>query len=153
MLIIVSTAWLVVFISRIYPRCILRSETFAQKILHSTLTKLRDGHPLDFVFSHALHCLDALRQDVICFADDTPLYSSLEHPGSPGVSQGRQCRSWEKLETYSHEHTSCWRDINPTEPIDTLLRYRYCPPGSPYNERIHEIFGDFNTGDDASATT
>ena len=117
------------------------------------MTEMRDNLPLSFAYAHSMHCLEALLQDVFCFADDTPRFTSMDHPGSPGVGQARQCRDWRKLEVFAQEHTSCWRDINPNDNIDTLLRYRYCPPGSPYNERIHAIFGDFGTGPDASADT
>lgn len=89
-----------------------------------------------------MHCLEALVQDTICFADDTPRFTSFEHPGRPGDGQERVCRDWNQLEVYAREHWSCWKDIKPTEDIDTLLRYRYCPEGSPYYERIREVFGE-----------
>jgi len=97
--------------------------------------------------------LDTLLQDVVCFADDTPRYTADQHPGQPGYGQKRTCRDWTKLEAFASAHTSCWRDINANEDIDTLLRYRYCPEGSPYLERIHKIFGDFETGPNADKNT
>lgn len=122
-----------------------------QKILRLTLKELFEGkNTTTFHQGHSNHCLEALLQDVLCFADDTPRYTAEEHPGRPGDGQQRVCRDWKKLEAFAQEHTSCWRDINPNENIDTLLRYRYCPPGSPYLERIHKIFGDFETGPNAS---
>jgi len=121
------------------------------KRIRKTLVEAVRGEPISFPLEHSLHCLDALRQDILCAADDTPLYSSFEHPGKVGWGQGRMCRSWDALEKWAIEHSACWRDINPEDDIDTLLRYRYCPPGSPYLERIHAIFGDFETGDNASA--
>lgn len=93
-----------------------------------------------------MHCMEALLQDVVCFADDTPRFTSVAHPGRPGDGQPRTCRDWKKLEAYAKQHWSCWRDIKPTENIDTLLRYRYCPADSPYYERIHGIYGDFEEG-------
>ena len=117
------------------------------------MLELRDKQPTSISFGHLMHCFDALLQDVKCFADDTPLYTSVDHPGKPGVDQPRQCRDWNRLEAYAKEHTSCWRDINPHEGIDTLLRYRYCPDGSPYNEQIRAKFGDFDKGPGASADT
>ena len=117
------------------------------------MLELRDGRPLGFTFTHSMHCLESLRENTICFADDTPRYTAEQHPGKSGYHQRRQCRDWGKLEAYAEAHTSCWRDINPTEDIDSLLRYRYCPPGSPYNDQIHAIFGNFSTGPDASANT
>lgn len=115
--------------------------------------ELRDHVPMTVPFTHLMHCFEALLQDVMCFADDTPRYTALDHPGKSGLGQQRQCRDWKKLEAFANEHTSCWRDINPNEDIDTLLRYRYCPEGSPYNEWIRAIFGDFEKGDGASAET
>ncbi|MCJ1437316.1 hypothetical protein MMC27_006703 [Xylographa pallens] len=124
-----------------------------QKRIRRTLLQLRDGLPLTSPLEHSLHCLNSLRQDVLCAADDTPLYSSFEHPGQVGFGQARKCRSWEQLEEWANAHTSCWRDINSGQHIDTLLRYRYCPEGSPYYERIHALFGDFEMGKNASAET
>ena len=116
-----------------------------QKIVHQTLTELYDGVPNSYPMGHAFHCIDVLRQDAVCLADDTPLFTSLEHPGSPGRNQGRLCRDWSKLEKFAWDHTSCWRDISPTKHIETnLLRYRYCPAGSQYNEKILEEFPGFD---------
>jgi len=123
------------------------------KRIRRTLLQLRDGLPLTSPLEHSLHCLNSLRQDVLCAADDTPLYSSFEHPGQVGFGQARKCRSWEQLEEWANAHTACWRDINSGQHIDTLLRYRYCPKGSPYYERIHALFGDFEMGKNASAET
>ncbi|KAI9648978.1 hypothetical protein NHQ30_001544 [Ciborinia camelliae] len=117
-------------------------------ILYSVMHELRDSRPLSYTFGHALHCLDTLRQDVICFADDTPRYTSELHPGQSGTGQTRQCRDWDALEAWSLEHTSCWRDIQPNNSeIDTLIRFKFCPPGSPYLEQIHAVFGDFDSDD------
>lgn len=76
---------------------------------------------------------------------------TFEHPGSTGVGQSRRCRDWDKMVDWARERTSCWRDINRTDHIDTLLRYRYCAKGSPYYDKIHAVFGDFEMGENASA--
>ncbi|CAF9915012.1 hypothetical protein IMSHALPRED_002309 [Imshaugia aleurites] len=123
------------------------------KRIRRTMLQLRDGIPLTSPVSHSLHCLNSLRQDILCAADDTPLYTSYDHPGAVGFDQPRQCRSWEALEDWANERTACWRDINSGQHIDTLYRYRYCPEGSPYNEHIHAIFGEFDKGENASAFT
>lgn len=119
-------------------------------ILHTVMHELRDGQPLSYAFAHAMHCLDTLLQDIKCFADDTPRYASELHPGQSGFEQTRQCRDWNALEVWSEKHTSCWKDILPTSgDVDTLIRYKFCPPGSPYYDQIHQIFGDFED-DEAS---
>lgn len=118
------------------------------KILHTTLYELTAPVPvlkqnLSWPFSHSIHCLDALLQDTKCYADDTPRYEALAHPGQPGDNQPRMCRDWNKLEEYAREYSACWRDVNPTEHgFDLLKRYRYCPKGSPYWEKIREAFPD-----------
>lgn len=123
------------------------------KLMRRSLFELRDNLPQSLPLEHTLHCFNALRQDIICAADDTPRKTSFEHPGTIGVGQQRICRSWDQLERWAKERTACWKNINDTESIDTLLRYRYCPKGSPYYEHIHEIFGNFEMGEKASATT
>jgi hypothetical protein len=80
----------------------------------------------------------------MCLADDTPRYTSEEHPGQSGTNQTRQCRDWNALEDWSLEHTSCWHDVDPNSTtIDTLVRYKFCGKESPYWEYIHAIFGDW----------
>lgn len=123
------------------------------KVMRRSVLQLRDNVPLSAPLEHTLHCFNALRQDIICAADDTPRKTSFDHPGNIGVGQERTCRSWEKLEKWAKERWACWKDINDSESIDTLLRYRYCPEGSPYYERIHTLFGEFEMGQGASATT
>lgn len=122
-----------------------------QAALRKSFFQLRDNVPLDLDWGHNMHCFNALRQEVMCTADDTPRSMTFAHPGSIGVGQYRRCRDWDKMVDWTRDHWSCWRDINKTDHIDTLLRYRYCPPESPYYERIHEIFGDFEMGDGACA--
>ena len=132
--------------------CCLVLTNIIQKNIRTTMLELRDGKSLSFSFTHSMHCMESLLQDIICFADDTPRYTSFEHPGRAGDGQVRVCRDWKRLEAFSREHSSCWRHINPDDDIDTLLRYRYCPPGSPYYDRIHQIFGDFEMGPNANGT-
>ncbi|KAL8836948.1 MAG: hypothetical protein Q9170_002709 [Blastenia crenularia] len=123
------------------------------KSLRQGMFELRDRKPMAIPFGHLMHCFESLLDDVMCFADDTPRYTALDHPGKSGLGQRRQCRDWKKLEAFAQKHTSCWRDVNPNENIDTLLRYRYCPKGSPYNDWIKAIFGEFDRGKGASAET
>lgn len=116
-----------------------------QKTLRRAFLDLRAGQSFAYSWGHHMHCFESLLEDTICMADDTPRYTSFDHPGLSGMGQSRYCRSWDQLEAWAQEHTSCWRHINATDPkFDTLLRYRYCPPGSPYAEAIRAVFGDVN---------
>ncbi|KAI9815252.1 MAG: hypothetical protein M1827_002732 [Pycnora praestabilis] len=91
---------------------------------------------------HILHCLDALRQDVICYADDTPRYTGFQPSGRSGTGQIRQCKSWRRLEAWAQQHSACWRYIQPhNHTFNSLERHKFCPKGSPYISRVNEIFG------------
>ena len=95
---------------------------------------------------HIMHCLDALRQDVICNADDTPRYpypDKTEHPGSDG--QVLMCRSWDKLEAWAEDYNACFAYVNQTADISHYERFKYCPKGSPYSDKVKEIFGNVPT--------
>ena len=55
---------------------------------------------------HLNHCYDALRQAIICRADDTPLYVPKDTFWS-GNGQQRLCRDWASLEDWVIRHTAC----------------------------------------------
>jgi hypothetical protein len=58
--------------------------------------------------SHLDHCFDALRQNIQCNADNTPLYSFGDHTAGDG--QLHECKDWEQLRSWATEHTACYRD-------------------------------------------
>ena len=78
-----------------------------QKLMCRSMLGLRDGRPLEYQWEHIMHCFNALRQDVICAADDTPRYTSYDHPGEIDVGQPRLCKSWDKLAAWAKERTAC----------------------------------------------
>jgi hypothetical protein len=81
--------------------------------------------------------MDMLRQDIVCNADDTPLFSSRGVTKDAGLGQERMCRSWDKLTAWAESQTACYAMINETQGVDTTLsRYRYCTQDSPYYTRI-----------------
>ena len=115
-------------------------------MLYRSITETRDGRAQSSPIGHSIHCLNALRQDVICNADDTPRYTGFQPHKSSGLGQFRQCKDWSRLEAWAEERTACYRYINNTDPdFDTLERYKFCPQDSPYQGWIHELFGDFET--------
>ena len=77
--------------------------------LHLTLREYRDGLPQSHSFEHSNHCLDWLRGDVMCRADDTPLYTTRSMKSENGIGQSRQCRDWSRLESWAKRHHSCYR--------------------------------------------
>lgn len=117
--------------------------TRKQKTIRQVVLEFDRGLPRSEPTKHLLHCLDALRQDVICYADDTPRYTGLQPPGRSGTGQVRQCKDWNQLEAWAQQHTACWRYINPhNHSFDTLERHKFCPDGSPYLEKVRQVFGE-----------
>lgn len=86
------------------------------------------GLPQHIALSHALHCLDQLRQDVMCNADDTPRYAGFQDPPGTGAGQVRVCKDWAELEQWALERTACFEhhDEVPGPMID---RFKSCPDG------------------------
>jgi hypothetical protein len=91
---------------------------------------LDDDHWLADGLEHNLHCIESLRQDVMCHADDTPRYTGYSKKPVSGVMQTRQCRSWDKLEAWARDHTACYRDIGrDVEGFPMIEKFKFCPPG------------------------
>lgn len=86
------------------------------------------GRPQPIALIHISHCLDQLRQDVICNADDTPRYAGYQDPPGTGAGQVRMCKDWTKLEKWALERTACFKheDEVPGQMID---RFKFCPDG------------------------
>ena len=99
-----------------------------QRTLFRHIMYADQGLPQHIALSHALHCLDQLRQDVICNADDTPRYAGFQDPPGTGSGQVRMCRDWRKLEQWALERTACFKheDEVPGPMID---RFKSCPDG------------------------
>ena len=115
--------------------------------LHRTLREYRDSLPQSHSFEHSNHCLDWLRGDIMCRADDTPLYTTNSNVSQNGIGQSRQCRDWGKLELWAKAHHSCFRygnfvveDKLPSQ----LGRFKYCPSDSPYLPAVRKYFGKGN---------
>ncbi|KAF2454429.1 hypothetical protein BDY21DRAFT_103594 [Lineolata rhizophorae] len=113
------------------------------KSIHDALTKLKAKRRPIYTWDHIMHCMDSIRKNIMCEASDLPLYSTPGEDPELGIGEVKQCRSWEALTAWSHEHTACYRLINETDAhMDRLERYKFCPEGSPYIERVREVFGD-----------
>ncbi len=108
------------------------------KSIAVTLYQLKYDLPLSRSWKHVMHCVESLRQDVMCQADDTPRYTI---GGALGFDQTRQCRSWEKLEEWAKQYNSCYGgdSFNPQPLIE---HYKYCPKGSPYRDQVSRVWGN-----------
>ncbi|MCJ1377244.1 hypothetical protein MMC17_000336 [Xylographa soralifera] len=113
------------------------------KVIALTLDELRRGKPIRRPFKHSVHCLDALRQDVLCDADDTPRWTG-SGDGMSGVGQVRHCKDWSRLEAWAESYTACHRHIHLNHGDDMLERYKFCPKDSPYAAKIKAHFPDID---------
>ena len=94
-------------------------------------------------WGHVIHCVDTLRQDIICNADDTPRYSTESRVPETGMGQIRMCRSWDKLEQWARQYNACYKFVNQTaRDFPIVQRFVYCPKGSPYRKEVEKVFGE-----------
>ncbi|KAI9732962.1 MAG: hypothetical protein M1818_007395 [Claussenomyces sp. TS43310] len=112
--------------------------------LHRSFREYRDGVPQSHDFAHNNHCLDWLRNDIMCQADDTPLYTDNSMQSTNGIGQVRQCRDWSKLEAWAKERPACFRygDFVTEEKLPSQVgRFKFCPDDSPYLPKVRKYFG------------
>ncbi|MCJ1271668.1 hypothetical protein MMC22_011573 [Lobaria immixta] len=104
------------------------------KLMRKAFVDYQRGNEQIIESSHIHHCLDSLRQDVMCKADDTPMPTS-KIPHHVGDGQVLQCRDWNKLIAWAHdpERNACHRMLDDYRPIShSLERHAFCPKNSPY---------------------
>lgn len=109
---------------------------------HFIVQSGRSGKPLAaHVVEHMGHCLDNLRQDIMCTADDTLMPGLYEH--RLGDKQVLQCRDWDALQRWAKdpERDSCFQQASDYKHIaHNLERHAVCPPGSQYDEVSRKYF-------------
>jgi hypothetical protein len=109
--------------------------------MRKTVLEAHEGKPLSVDIRHIKHCLDGLRQFVMCHADDTPRYTGRRHDQANekdpfgGVGQPRMCRDWDKFMDWAEENSACYRWVPGDTPGFTEQeRYKSCPDGSTFWE-------------------
>lgn len=104
------------------------------KIIHMSLSEYRQESTQSRSWHHISHCMDALRRQILCDADDTPRATERRREVVSGLHQHRKCRSWEALEDFAKSHTACYK--RPDSPVENesskLERFKHCPAGSGY---------------------
>ncbi|XWW99249.1 hypothetical protein V2A60_007258 [Cordyceps javanica] len=109
-------------------------------VLRTFINNVNDGEK-DFRYSHghAAHCIEALREVVMCAADDYPLYKGAlnaaagkENPRA-GFGTVKMCRDWKKLVAWAKEHTACWQEAKTDDLED---KFKKCPDDSRPWERV-----------------
>ena len=100
------------------------------------------GNPPIVNPQHVYHCLDALRQDITCTADDTPM-PTIKKPHLIGNGQVRMCRNMDKIIewTQAPERQACYRRLTDyTRVAHKLERFAFCPKDSEYFPVVEAYF-------------
>jgi hypothetical protein len=92
---------------------------------------------------HIIHCLDQLRSDIICNADDTLRVTTTDMRPVTGEGQTRLCKNWDALNDWTLANPSCFRYGDPlVEDMkeSQIPRLRFCPEGTPELNVVREYF-------------
>lgn len=92
---------------------------------------------------HVYHCLDTLRQDLMCAADDTPM-AMMNSKGNVGEGQVRMCRNFDQLVAWTKEgdRNACYHRIAEHPELSERIpeKYAFCEKESPYYSTMHAYF-------------
>ncbi|PYI09966.1 hypothetical protein BO78DRAFT_307039, partial [Aspergillus sclerotiicarbonarius CBS 121057] len=117
------------------------------KSLHRSNLEYRKGVKQSYPTEHLIHCLDNVRQDIMCAADETPRYIPVDASGTAttAVGQYRQCKDWNKLEKWSKENGACFsynelirHELLEDQPFPHALRF--CPKGSKFLPAVQKFY-------------
>ncbi|KAI0972065.1 hypothetical protein F4678DRAFT_431029 [Xylaria arbuscula] len=113
--------------------------------LYISIQQYRTNKTQTINYPHILHCLDTLRVETMCAADDTLRYVPLNsaHNGfRPGDGQQRTCRNWDRVQEFVERHDPCYRYLKPGDTeISNLERFKFCPESTGYLPKIRKYFG------------
>ena len=98
---------------------------------------------------HVLHCLDTLRQDMQCLADDTPM-PTIPKKHHIGNGQIRQCRDFDALVEWSQdpERHACFKMIDEYREVpNSLEEFAFCREGSEEEATMMKYFEEWGHKD------
>ncbi|CAG8950860.1 hypothetical protein HYFRA_00003077 [Hymenoscyphus fraxineus] len=115
------------------------------KNIYQAFMEYQEGRSQSFEGGHIIHCLDQLRLDILCNADDTPRTTTPDMTPVTAKGQFRSCRNWDALVKWVDSYPSCYRygnakveDMKPSQ----LSRMRFCPEGSEELQKVRIYFGE-----------
>ncbi|KUJ19151.1 uncharacterized protein LY89DRAFT_667145 [Mollisia scopiformis] len=111
--------------------------------IYRALREFEQGIPQTTPMHHHIHCLDALRENAICSADDTlrPAGSGQATPLVPEKQPRKQCRDWNQLERWAVENSACFKRYPDDDPKHrTLEEWRNCPENSQFMPLVNKFF-------------
>ena len=113
--------------------------------VYRALREFERGLPQTTPMHHHIHCLDALRENAICSADDTlrPTGSSGANVQGPRRKPQRKCRDWEQLKRWALQNSACFKPLPDDDPRrGTLEEWTWCPKESPFMPAVEAFFGN-----------
>ena len=114
-----------------------------KKLVRRSISEYRSSSPQTVPGEHISHCLDALRQTVMCAADDLPMASLPDRPDDTGDGAQMCCRSWDLLESWASapERDACFEVIDEYRPLKSgIERFAFCKQGSRYWDAMSLYF-------------
>ncbi|PYH89209.1 hypothetical protein BO71DRAFT_423152 [Aspergillus ellipticus CBS 707.79] len=112
------------------------------KRIRTAFHELWSGQESTIIPAHIEHCLDTLRQDLMCKADDTPMPSLLAVNGA-GDGQTLHCKNFDKLMAWTKhpDRDACYHRLNHDGPVrHAIERYAFCPPDSVHYAAMSRYF-------------
>ncbi|KAK6845413.1 hypothetical protein PG995_015523 [Apiospora arundinis] len=99
------------------------------KTVYMSLAEYRRGDAQTRSWHHFSHCLDALRRQILCDADDTPRATDRRAEFVSGLWQHRKCCSQDELEEFAKRHAGCYKrpEVPEEGPVSKLERFKHCP--------------------------
>ncbi|KAI1387535.1 uncharacterized protein F4822DRAFT_430282 [Hypoxylon trugodes] len=108
------------------------------KIIYSYVRDWEEGRSRVQTIDHVAHCLEVVRMDIMCVADDTLLSYPVDDPEE--LPPKRMCRDWDQLEEFAISNSACFERRELDDPFrDSLIEYMNCPTSSPYYEVVEEL--------------
>lgn len=114
-----------------------------QMYIYRALREFEQGLPQTTPMRHHIHCLDALRENALCSADDTlrPAGTGVAKPQDPRNPPRKQCRDRAQLERWALQNSACFKRFPDNDSArKTLKEWTWCPDQSMYSENIKAIF-------------
>lgn len=115
-----------------------------EKLLRRSISEFRREVTQTVPRHHINHCLEALRQHVMCVASDLPI-AATKGAMEGGHVGAKECRNWQKLEAWATdpERDACWKMIDEYKTTKhDIEKFAFCEQGSRYHSKMEKYFDE-----------
>ncbi|KAF2439605.1 hypothetical protein P171DRAFT_490293 [Karstenula rhodostoma CBS 690.94] len=91
------------------------------KVIREHYVLMEQGRAWNWSRPHDMHCLDAIRQYIMCNVDDTILWTNGHR--ETGHGQDKKCNDWDALRDYTETLSANYFDVEPEKGIMHLDNY------------------------------